>query len=171
MAAVKARKFRRRCGRARAVGQLFLNADLVRNALVIAVCLFASGCHSPWFVQLPLNPSGPAYLRIQNETGGKILDVVFQKNLFGDIEASGLTQYQEAAHVPTTGNITLLPGDHDWTEISLRIPGQTDRIRYFYVDWPDRFVQSPGHWTFVLTLSDSYAGQGKWLNIKPKKDD
>jgi hypothetical protein len=142
----------------------------MRVAVAIAICLATSGCQHPKPAHLPQNPESPAYLRIQNQTGSKVLGVVFQKNLFGDVEAGGLTEYQEAARVPTRGDFTLLPGDHQWTEISIRIPDRPNRISYVYVDRAERFVQSPGYWTFVLRLRDKSGGDGKYLDIEVGRD-
>jgi len=61
----------------------------MRIIFVILVSLTIIGCQKPRFVHLPFNPNGPAFLRLQNDTGTNILDVVFQRTALGTLPQVG----------------------------------------------------------------------------------
>jgi hypothetical protein len=138
----------------------------MRMFLTFLIWLTAMGCQHPRFVRsVPLNPTGPAYLRLRNASKMDLLDVVFQRNRFGNIKAGALTDYQPAAYVPTAAT-TLLPGELDWTEISAGLPNATKRARHIYVDWAERYVAHPGWWTFSLTLNETSYGPQLWVQAE-----
>lgn len=130
----------------------------MRSVVVIIVCLVVLGCQQTRPFQSRSDNAASAHFRIRNSSRTDFLDVRFQGNEFGDMKQGCFSDYQ-------------IPVSSSW-DISVKLPGATNRMQYVYVDTPGLFFSMSGGWfTCVLTVHDDYGGRGQYLEVDVKKDE
>jgi hypothetical protein len=124
-----------------------------RYLAIILLSLGVLGCRH----MTPANENhfGPAYVRVRNESGKDLSGVFFQGNRFGDVKNGASSDYQAVIYTSD--------------EISVGLPGNTNRLQYVYVDSGGRFVYGTGHFTYVLKLRDNSGSPD--LRIDVEEDD
>lgn len=127
----------------------------MRYIVIILLSFELLGCRQ--ITPALANHFGPAYVRVRNESGKDLLDVFFQGNRFGDIKNGASSDYQAVVYTSD--------------EISVGLPGNTNRLGYVYVDSGGRFVYGTGHFTYVLKLRDISGPPGEDLHIDVEGDD
>ncbi len=110
-----------------------------------------------------VNESGPTHVRIRNESGADMLNVIFEGNHFGDIRSGALSDYQICLFL-------------SW-EISVGFPGSTNRMQYVYVDFPGRrptpgpSTLGKGRFTINLDLQENDDVQRQHLDLRVGRDE
>ena len=127
----------------------------MRILAIVLLALAAFGCQQ--MQPKRVSEAAPTYVRVRNQSGTNMLNVLFQGNRFGNIQNGAMSEYQIGVF-------------SNW-EISIGFAGSTNRCRYVYVDSPGRMAWGKGWFTYVLTLHDNYGGPGQYLDVSVEQEE